>query len=419
MNYKTANNKTANNKKFMGKSTEAIHAGETVLERTTDTQDDFSGKTGIPLLPPIYQNSTFSFQTTEECASAFIDEESGYVYTRWGNPTQEALELKLAVLEAGEAALATASGMGAISTALLTALIDGGHVVAMDNLYSATYNLLSSELSRMGVETTFVDATDTNHVADAIRPDTKVLYLESPTNPLLKLIDLSACADIAKSHNITSIIDNTFATPCSQQPISLGIDVVLHSMTKYLSGNGAVIAGAIVGRKEFIERAHKVTLRNFGAVISPFNAWLTLLGIPTLPLRFTRHCENALEIASFLETHPAVAWVRYPGLVSHPQHNLAKRQMNGYGGMITIELKGGSTAGEQFVNQLQICTLAVSLGDVRTLVCHPASTTHSHVPKSVRQKTGITDGLVRFSIGLEDKEDIIADLQQALDKLSS
>lgn len=403
----------------MGKSTEAIHAGETVLERIADTQNNSSEKTGMPLLPPIYQNSTFSFQTTEECASAFIDEESGYVYTRWGNPTQEALELKLAVLEAGEAALATASGMGAISTALLTALIDGGHVVAMDNLYSATYNLLSDELNRMGVETTFIDATDTNHVAKAIRPDTKVLYLESPTNPLLKLIDLSACADIAKSHSITSIIDNTFATPCSQQPISLGIDVVLHSMTKYLSGNGAVIAGAIVGRKEFIERAQKVTLRNFGAVISPFNAWLTLLGIPTLPLRFTRHCENALEIASFLETHPAVAWVRYPGLVSHPQHNLAKRQMNGYGGMITIELKGGSTAGEQFVNQLQTCTLAVSLGDVRTLVCHPASTTHSHVPKNVRQKTGITDGLVRFSIGLEDKEDIIADLQQALDKLPS
>ena len=407
------------NKKYLGKSTEAIHAGETVSKRTTDTLDNPSGKTGIPLLPPIYQNSTFGFQTAEECASAFIDEESGYVYTRWGNPTQEALERKLAALEAGEAALATASGMGAISTALLTALVDGGHVVAMDNLYSATYNLLNDELCRMGVETTFVDATDTNKVANAIRPDTRVLYLESPTNPLLKLIDLSACADIAKKHGITSIIDNTFATPCSQQPISLGIDVVLHSMTKYLSGNGAVIAGAIVGDKEFIERAQKVTLRNFGAAISPFNAWLTLLGIPTLPLRFTRHCENALEIASFLETHPAVAWVRYPGLVSHPQHNLAKKQMDGFGGMITIELEGGSAAGEQLVNHLQICTLAVSLGDVRTLVCHPASTTHSHVPKDVRQKTGITDGLVRFSIGLEDKEDIIADLQQALDKLPS
>lgn len=407
------------NKKYKGKSTEAIHAGETSSLLPTDTPDNKLVKTGMPLLPPIYQNSTFSFQTTEECAAAFIDEESGYVYTRWGNPTQKTLELKLAALEVGEAAVATASGMGAISTALLTALTDGGHVVAMETLYSATYNLLNDELTRMGIETTFVDATDPNKIDGAIRPDTKVIYLESPTNPLLKLVDLSACVEIAKSHNITTIIDNTFATPCSQQPMAFGIDVVLHSITKYLSGNGAVVAGAIIGNKAFIEHARKVTLRNFGAVISPFNAWLTLLGIPTLPLRFARHCDNALDIASFLETHPAVAWVRYPGLSSHPQHDLAKKQMDGFGGMITIELKGGRAAGEQFVNQLQICTLAVSLGDVRTLVCHPASTTHSHVPKEVRQKTGITDGLVRFSIGLEDTEDIIADLQQALENLPS
>ncbi len=406
-------------KKYKGKSTEAIHAGETFSILPTAVQDHQAGKTGIPLLPPIYQNSTFGFQTAAECASAFIDEESGYVYTRWGNPTQKVLEEKLAALEAGESALATASGMGAISIALLTALADGGHVVAMETLYSATFNLLNEELPRMGVETTFVDATDPNKIESAIRPDTKVIYLESPTNPLLKLVDIAACAEIAKSHNITSIIDNTFATPCSQQPITLGIDVVLHSMTKYLSGNGAVIAGAIVGKKEFIVQAQKEALRNFGAVISPFNAWLTLLGVPTLPLRFGRHCENALRIAAFLETHPAVEWVRYPGLPSHPQHNLAKRQMNGFGGMITMELKEGHAAGEKLVNALQICTLAVSLGDVRTLVCHPASTTHSHIPIEVRQQTGITDGLVRFSIGLEDTEDIIADLEQALGTLLS
>ena len=407
------------NKKYKGKSTEAIHAGEAVPMLPAGTQDYQSGKTGIPLLPPIYQNSTFRFETATECAEAFIDEESGYVYTRWGNPTQKVLEQKLAVLEAGEAALATASGMGAISIALLTALADGGHVVAMETLYSATYNLLNKELVRMGIETTFVDATDPNKIESAIRPDTKVIYIESPTNPLLKLVDLAACAEIAKAHKITSIIDNTFATPCSQQPIALGIDVVLHSMTKYLSGNGAVIAGAIVGEKQFIEQVKQGALRNFGAVISPFNAWLTLLGVPTLPLRFARHCENAASIAAFLETHPAVAWVRYPGLSSHPQHELAKRQMNGFGGMITMELKGGRAAGEKLVNQLQICALAVSLGDVRTLVCHPASTTHSHVPTEVRQQTGITDGLVRFSIGLEDAEDIIADLEQALETLPS
>ncbi len=405
------------NKKYKGKSTEAIHAGETLSTDPVDAHDHLSGKTGVPLLPPIYQNSTFQFRSASECASAFVDEESGYVYTRWGNPTQNMLEQKIAALEGGEAALATASGMGAISTALLTALADGGHVVAMENLYSATFHLLNEDLTQMGVETTFVDATDPNKIESAIRPDTKIIYLESPTNPLLKLVDLAACAEIAKAHNITTIIDNTFATPCGQQPIVLGIDIVLHSMTKYLSGNGAVIAGVIVGEKSFIERSQKGALRNFGAVISPFNAWLTLLGVPTLPLRFEKHCENALRVAAYLEEHPAVAWVRYPGLPSHPQHALAEGQMNGFGGMISIELKDGRAAGEQLVNRLQICSLAVSLGDVRTLVCHPASTTHSHVPIEVRQQTGITDGLVRFSIGLEDAEDIISDLDQALGTL--
>lgn len=405
------------NKKYKGKSTEAIHAGEGLSSFPTVAQDAQVGKTGIPLLPPIYQNSTFQFQSASECAAAFIDEESGYVYTRWGNPTQKVVEQKIAALECGEAALATASGMGAISTALLTALADGGHVVAMETLYSATFHLLNEVLPQMGVETTFVDATDLDKIESAIRPDTKVIYLESPTNPLLKLVDLAACAEIAQSHNIASIIDNTFATPCGQQPIAFGIDIVLHSMTKYLSGNGAVVAGVIVGGKGFIECAQKGALRNFGAVISPFNAWLTLLGIPTLPLRFEKHCENALRIAGFLEEHPAVAWVRYPGLSSHPQHELAKRQMNGFGGMITMELKGGRAAGEALVNRLEICSLAVSLGDVRTLVCHPASTTHSHVPIEVRKQTGITDGLVRFSVGLEDAEDIIADLDQGLGTL--
>lgn len=402
------------NRKYKGKSTEAIHAGEDTL---TSSEGNQFGKTGIPLLPPIYQNSTFQFNNAEECASAFIDEDSGYVYTRWGNPTQEILEKKLAALEGGEAALTTASGMGAISSALLTALSDGGHVVAMETLYSATFNILNEELPRMGIETTFVDATDLNLVENAIRPDTKVIYLESPTNPLLKLVDLAACAEIAKKHNITTIIDNTFATPCSQQPISIGIDVVLHSITKYLSGNGAVVAGAIVGKKDFIVKVKQRALRNFGAVISPFNAWLTLIGIPTLPLRFSRHCENASKVATYLESHHAINWVRYPGLASHPQHELAKRQMNGFGGMITMELKRGRVAGEELVNKLQLCSLAVSLGDVRTLVCHPASTTHSHVPSEVRQRTGITDGLVRLSIGLEDVEDIITDLQQGLQNL--
>lgn len=396
--------------KNLGKATQAIHAGEA---RTSSTQ-----KTGIPLLPPIYQNSTFRFTTVAECAEAFRDEESGYVYTRWGNPTQEVLEQKLAVLEAGEAALATASGMGAVSTALLTALADGGHVVAMENLYSATFQILNEEFPRFGIETTFVDATDTAQIERAIRRDTKVLYLESPTNPLLKLVDLQASTEIAKAHGLTSIIDNTFATPCGQRPITFGIDVAVHSMTKYMSGSGAVIAGAIIGQRDFVIRAKEGALRNFGAVISPFNAWLTLHGLTTLPLRFARHSENAARVAEFLEAHPAVAWVRYPGLTSHPQYELAKRQMDAFGGMITLELKGGRTAGEHLVDRLELCSLAVSLGDVRTLICHPASTTHSHVPAEIRRRTGITDGLVRISIGLEDVEDIIADLGQALESFT-
>ena len=385
-----------------GAATRAIHAGEELLP-----------KTGA-LAPPIYQNSTFRFATADESAAAFADEDAGYVYTRWGNPTQSVLERKIAALEGGEAALATASGMAAVSISLLTLLEGGDGVVAMDSLYSASHNLLNDALRSMGIETTFVNAIDVNEIERAIQPNTKVLYIESPANPTLKLVDIAACAEIAKRHKVTSVIDNTFATPCGQQPISLGIDVVVHSMTKYLSGNGTVIAGVIVGASEFINRAKKGALRNFGGVISPFNAWLTLHGVATLPLRFERHCANAHHIAEFLDAHPAIEWVRYPGLPSHPQHDLAKRQMQEFGGMIAFELKGGIKAGERLMNRTEICALAVSLGDVRTLICHPASTTHSQVPSEVRRRAGITDGLVRLSVGLEDVADIIADIEGGL-----
>ena len=385
-----------------GWSTKAIHAGEATLPKTG------------PLIPPIYQNSTFRFDTAGACVTAFTDEDSGYVYTRWGNPTQTVLQEKIAALEGGEAALATASGMAAMSTALLTLLASGDHVVAMDSLYSAAYNIFNEDLRRMGIETTFVDATDVSKIERAIQPNTKVIYIESPANPTLKLVDIAACAEIATAHEVTSMIDNTFATPCGQQPIALGIDVAVHSMTKYLSGNGTVVAGVIVGSKRFIDRAKKRTLRNFGGVISPFNAWLTLHGVATLPLRFERHCANARVISEFLESHPAAEWVCYPGLPSHPQHALAKRQMNDFGGMISFELKGGLEAGERLVNRIEICSLAVSLGDVRTLICHPASTTHSEVSPEARRRAGITDGLVRVSVGLEDAVDIIADVDQAL-----
>ena len=385
-----------------GYATKAIHAGE----------ESFS-KTG-PLIPPIYQNSTFRFATADECVSGFADESKDQIYTRWGNPTQSVLEAKIAELEGSEDALATASGMAAISTTLLTLLEQGNHVVAMDSLYSASHNLFNEDLPRMGIETTFVDGTDANEIEQAIRANTKAVYIESPANPTLKLVDIRACAEVAQIHGVTTIIDNTFASPCGQRPVALGIDIVLHSMTKYLSGNGTVIAGAIVASAKFIRRAKTRVLRNFGGVISPFNAWLTLHGVATLPLRFARHCENAYQVATFLESHPAIEWVRYPGLPSHPQHPLAKRQMQSFGGIIAFELKDGVEGGKRLVNRIQICSLAVSLGDVRTLICHPASTTHLHTSAEVRKQAGITDGLVRLSVGLEDAEDIIADLEQAL-----
>lgn len=385
-----------------GYATRAIHAGEASLPRTG------------PLIPPIYQNSTFRFATADECVIGFSDESADYVYTRWGNPTQSVLESKIAALEGSENALATASGMAAISTALLTLLERGDHVVATDSLYSASHNLLKEDLPRMGVETTFVDGTDADEIEQAICANTKAVYIETPANPTLKLVDLRSCAEIAQRNSITTIIDNTFASPCGQQPIALGIDIVLHSMTKYLSGNGTVIAGVIAASAQFVERAKTQVLRNFGGIISPFNAWLTLHGIATLPLRFARHCENAHQVATFLESHPAIEWVRYPGLPSHPQHQLAKRQMQFFGGMVAFELTDGIDAGRQLVNNIELCSLAVSLGDVRTLICHPASTTHLHIPAEVRKRSGITDGLVRLSVGLEDAEDIIADLDQAL-----
>lgn len=385
-----------------GWATKAIHAGEESLPRTG------------PLIPPIYQNSTFRFATADECVNGFADDSADYVYTRWGNPTESVLEAKIAALEGSEAALATASGMAAISTSLFSLLEYGDHVVATDSLYSASHNLLHEDLPLMGIETTFVDGTHAGEIEQAIRSNTKVIYIESPANPTLTLVDIRTCAEIARNYCITTIIDSTFASPCGQQPIALGIDVVIHSMTKYLSGNGTVIAGAIAASAGFVERARTRVLRNFGGVISPFNAWLTLHGIATLPLRFARHCENAHQVASFLENHLAIEWVRYPGLPSHPQHQLAKRQMQCFGGMIAFELKGGVDAGKRLVDSMQLCSLAVSLGDVRTLICHPASTTHLHIPKEVRIRSGITDGLVRLSVGLEDTKDIIEDLEQAL-----
>lgn len=387
-----------------GTFTQAIHTGEAL--------DETTGAVAVP----IHMANTFAFPTAEDAAATFAGEGTGYVYTRWGNPTQATLESRIAALEGGEAALATASGMAAISTAILSAVERGDHIVATKAVYSGTFNLLSKELPRYGVTTTFVDASDAGNVADAIRDDTRIVYLESPGNPTLTLNDIAASAKLAREAGALTFVDNTFATPINQRPLNLGADVVLYSATKYFCGHGDAIGGAIVGSQSFIEKARTGILRDMGGIISPFNAWLILRGMQTLPLRVERHNANALQVSRFLEEHAAVNWIAYPGLKSHPQHELARRQMRGYGGMVCFEVKGGVEAGARLMNRIKLCTLTVSLGDTKTLICHSASTTHSTVPAEARRAAGITDGLVRLSVGLEDPEDIIADLDQALSK---
>jgi len=327
------------------------------------------------------------------------------------------LERKVAALEGAEKAVATASGMAAVSAALLAALQDDGpkHVVATTGLYSGTYHFVTKDLPRFGVETTLAEATVPEAFEAAIRPETRAIYLETPGNPTLALNDLAAIADIARARGILTIIDNTFATPVNQRPLDLGIDVVVHSATKFLGGHGDAMGGAVAGPAEFVKRVLQGPVRNFGGCISPFNAWLIARGMTTLPLRMERHNANSLRVAEWLHDHPAVAWVRYPWHPAHPQYDLAQRQMpGGGGGVVVFELKGGVEAGARLLNRIRLCALTVSLGDVRTLITHPASTTHRSVPHEARLASGITDGLVRLAVGLEDVEDIVADLEQAL-----
>ncbi|MBI3741467.1 MAG: aminotransferase class I/II-fold pyridoxal phosphate-dependent enzyme [Chloroflexi bacterium] len=388
----------------MGIHTLAIHAGE--------APDPTTGA----LVPPLHLANTFFLGSAEDGAAIFAGEKDGFVYSRWGNPTVALLEKRIAALEHAPAALATASGMAAISTAILNIVRAGDHVIAAQAIYPSTYHLFANELRALGIETTFVDATDPQNIARAIVPNTKLIYLESPGNPILALCDLRAIATIARDAKIISITDNTFATPINQQPLDFGIDVVVHSATKYFGGHGDAVGGVIVGSREFIKQCANEPLRFFGGILSPFNAYLILRGIQTLPLRMERHNANARAIAQFLQTHRAVEWVAYPGLPSHPQYALAQKQMRGFGGMVCFELKGGINSGARLMNAVKLCSLAVSLGDTRTLIVHPASTTHSVVTRAERIAQGVSDGLVRLSVGLEDVEDIIADLERGLEK---
>ena len=392
----------------VGLGTKAIHAGN-----VKDTQYG-------ALTTPIYQTSTFVFDSCEQGGRRFAGQEGGYIYTRLGNPTVSVLENKVAALECGEACVAAASGMGAISSALWTIAGAGKHIVADGTLYGCTFALLNHGMSRYGVEVSFVDTSDLAAVKAALKENTCAVYLETPANPNLKIADIAAVAEIAHAYNpaIKVVCDNTFASPALQNPLALGADVVVHSATKYLNGHGDVIAGFVVGKADFIGEVRMFGLKDMtGAVMDPFAAYLILRGLKTLEIRMERHCANAKAIAEFLDQHPAVEKVYYPGLKNHVGHDIAARQMKDFGGMLSFEVKGGRAAGTKLVNALHLITVAVSLGDAETLIEHPASMTHSTYTEEELAASGIPGGLIRLSAGLENAEDIIADLEQALAQL--
>lgn len=392
-----------NRQQQVGYNTAIIHAGQ--------SPDPITGA----LSTPIYQTSTFVFATAEQGAARFALEEEGFIYTRLGNPTQQVLELKLAALEKAEAALAVASGMTAIAGSLLTLCRQGDHIVAAVTLYGCTHALLAHSLPRFGIAVTFVDATDPANIRTAMQPNTKAVYIETPANPTLAIIDIAATAKVAHAYNAQLIVDNTFMSPYCQRPLALGADIVVHSATKYINGHGDVVAGVVLGKQDFINQVRFVGVKDItGGCISPFNAWLTLRGVKTLGVRMERHCANAMQVARYLEKHNKVQQVYYPGLKNHPQHELALAQMTGFGAMISFEVTGGIAAGRLIMNHVTLCALAVSLGDTETLIQHPASMTHSPLAREERVKAGISDGLIRLSVGLEDPEDIISDLEQAL-----
>ena len=392
----------------VGLGTKAIHAG--------NVKDAQYGA----LTTPIYQTSTFVFDSCEQGGRRFAGQEGGYIYTRLGNPTVSVLENKVAALEGGEACVAAASGMGAISSALWTIAGAGKHIVADGTLYGCTFALLNHGMSRYGVEVSFVDTSDLAAVKAALKENTCAVYLETPANPNLKIADIAAVAEIAHAYNpaIKVVCDNTFASPALQNPLTLGADVVVHSATKYLNGHGDVIAGFVVGKADFIGEVRMFGLKDMtGAVMDPFAAYLILRGLKTLEIRMERHCANAKAIAEFLDQHPAVEKVYYPGLKNHVGHDIAARQMKDFGGMLSFEVKGGRAAGTKLVNALHLITVAVSLGDAETLIEHPASMTHSTYTEEELAASGIPAGLIRLSAGLENAEDIIADLEQALAQL--
>jgi methionine-gamma-lyase len=386
----------------------------------TETKCVHSGITNYQygaVVPPIYQTSTFKFESVEQGASLFEGKEEGYIYTRMANPTIKALENSIAELEEGHKALGCASGMAALHTTFASLLSNGDHIICSKSVYGPTVTLLNTVMKKYGIESSFVDTTDINNVLNAIKPNTKVIHIESPGNPTLAISDIRSISKAAHERKIKVDVDNTFMSPVLQKPLLLGADVVVHSLTKFLNGHADVVGGIIVVKDEEAYQHFRKVLNQIGGVIDPFNSFLVHRGIKTLALRMKKHCENAQKIAEYLENHPAIKTVSYPGLKSHPQYEVGLKQHYGPGGMITFELEGGLEAGKILMNSVKVCQLAVSLGGVESLIQHPASMTHFSMGKEARMEAGISDGLVRLSVGIENVNDLIEDLDQALEKV--
>ena len=383
----------------MGFSTKQIHAG---------VKPD--AETGS-ILTPIYQSTTFVQASVDEYLS------KGYSYSRSGNPTVRALETKLAVLENGFDCTCYATGMAAIQVVLQACLNAGDHAVVSDVAYGGTYRLCTKVFKRFGVEFSFVNSADPAAVETAIRPETRLILTETPANPTLKLTDIRAVSAIARARNIPHAVDNTFLTPFYQQPLALGADIAIHSTTKYFDGHNATVGGAVIAATEAMDEAIRFIQNASGVIMSPWVAWLTLQGVKTLSIRMQRQSANARAVAEFLESHPRVARVAYPGLTSFDQHDLARRQASGFGAMLWFEVQGGAAAGKRLMDSVRLCALAENLGSVETLITHPVTMTHADVDEAERKRVGITDGLVRLSVGLEDVQDLIDDLAQALDRI--
>ena len=386
-----------------GFNTKLIHAGE--------IDDQFHSAT-----TPIYQTSTFGFQSAEDGAKCFAGESDGYIYTRIGNPTINALEHQLAALENGYGGIAVSSGMAAVTAIYLALMNSGDHIISTDAIYGPARSVMEKQFIRFGFQSTYINTTNVENIRKAICPNTKALYIETPANPTMDITDIASCAEIAHKHGILLVVDNTFCSPYLQNPLDLGADIVFHSMTKSINGHADVVAGIIITKEKNVYTQLRSMMINLGCNMDPHQAYLVLRGLKTLGIRIDRAQQNAQEVASFLEQHPKVAWVKYPGLKSHPQFNLGKQQMRGSGSMISFGLKGGFDAAKILMDNVHLALLAVSLGGVETLIQHPASMTHSKVSKEDKLKAGITDDLVRLSVGIEDVEDIIADLENGLER---